>query len=424
MNRSTKGHGLRLRRWSCLLILLGAAAYRAGAQEPIALPKHEAIVAPKMCLSELINMGLTRQPALVAARASLAAAESGQRGVSSLKFARLFTPDLPIRRQQSSLGVTIAAAGLEQAEWETRYAVVRNYYSVIYARQQLDVVLRVRGKLEGAVKTAKKLAAIGDPDIKVTQIDVDVLTLNLELLKSKEVEARVGIQKAFAALREALGVGLDCPLDIIDDTLPPLVTHLNKDELIAMALANRGELVQVTAAHEVTSLEVDAQNKIRGPVGKTFAFSSDIHAKPIPQGIANGEYRPGAIGLEMPGNLVGRKNERVQRAHDLNERAGAVLDKTQNLITLEVEATYLNWQGAAQKVQNLETAPKTARNITENIERQFDLGKVPGEGLLRAQTMEDQIAAGLNEALYQHALALAALERVTAGGYRIACKQP
>ena len=336
-------------------------------------------------LPELINLGLERQPALAAARASLAAAESGVRGLESLRFGAFLAKDLPIRKQQSCLGVTIAAAGLDQAEWETRYAVVRMYYSVIYAREQLKVVHRIKGKLEEALMQARKLVKAGDPDIKVTNLDVDVLALNLKLLKSKEVEAQIGIRKAIAGLREAIGVGLDYPLEVAADTLPPLVHDLNKESLIAMALANRGEMAQASAAQQVTDLEIAAQGKTRGPSARTFGSGADIHAKPIPQGVANGEYRPGAIGLEMPATLAGRKAERIEHAKDLNTRALAVVDKTNNLVALEVEATYLKWLEAAQKVQGLTEAPVIASQITDKIKKEFDKGKVSGESILRTR---------------------------------------
>lgn len=397
------------------VLLLSCAACIVGSAWAV-----EDAAPPVQTLPQLVNLGLERQPALAAARASLAAAASGQRGLNGLsKFATLFAPDLPIRRQQANLGVTIACAGLEQAEWETRYAVVRNFYPVIYAREQLKVISRIQGKLDEAQKQAKKLVDIGDPDLKITKIDVDVLGLNLELLKAKEVEARIGVMKAFAALREAIGIGLDYPLEIGDEKLPALVPEMDKELLIAQALANRGEICQANGNYRVTELEIDAQAKQRGPTGRTFSSGADIHAKPIPQGVANGEYRPGAIGPEMPASLAGRKEDRIQRARDYTLRAAAVVDKTNNLVVLEVEATYLKWLEAAQKVKNLDKAPKIAADITNKIKIEFDKGKVPGEALLRAQGMEEQIVASYNEGLYLHALALAALERVTAGGYRL-----
>lgn len=408
---------LRRRYLLAAVLVLGALAVPAA----LLVAQEEAPAPPaKLGLAELVNMGLERQPSLAVARASLAAAESGQRGVNGLIFARLFAPDLPVRRQQACLGVAIASAVLEQAEWETRYAVVRNFYSIQYAREQLKVVVNVKDKLKEAHAKAKKLVDSGDANIKVTQIDVDTLALHLNLIKTKEAEASVGILKAHAALREALGVGLDCPLEVAVEPLPALVKNFNKEELVAQALANRAELVQAATFQHITELEVQAQGRMRfSPSARTFAQASDIHGKQIPQGRANGEYVPGADAPEFPTTLVGKRRDRMQRAGDFSDRASAVLDKTHNLITLEVEATYLKWKEASLKIETLGDAPKSAKDIARRVKERFDKGDVPGGELLQSQTLEDQIISNYNEALYLHALALAALERVTAGGYRL-----
>ncbi len=414
---------MRGKSWIIRRCLLGSLLVLAGLTGPagrLFAEEEAGAAAAKMGLPELVNLGLEKQPTLAVARASLAAAQSGQQGVNGILLGRLFAPDLPIRRQQACLGVAIASAGLEQAEWETRYAVVRNYFSILYAREQLKVVLGVKDKLKDAHAKAVKLVKSGDPNIKVTQIDVDTLALHLDLIKTKEAEASVGILKALAALREALGVGLDCPLEVEEGTLPALVKSFNKEELIAQALANRAELVQAATFLHVTELEVQAQGRMRfSPTARTFAAAADVHAKQIPQGVANTEYRPGAEHPEMPGTLVGKRRDRMQRASDLSDRASAVLAKTNNLITLEVEATYLKWQEGAKKVETLAAAPKTAKDIARRVKERFDKGDVPGGELLQAQTLEDQIISQYNEALYLHALALAAMERVTAGGYRL-----
>lgn len=68
----------------------------------------------KLGLDECIALGMESPPALAVAHVSLNAAYSGQRGVSGLpRFAGLLARDLPIRREQACLGVTIASAGLE-----------------------------------------------------------------------------------------------------------------------------------------------------------------------------------------------------------------------------------------------------------------------------------------------------------------------
>ena len=353
-------------------------------------------------------------------RASLAAAESGKRGLDSLRFAVILSPDLPIRKQQSCLGITIAAAGLQQAEWETRYAVARTYWSVLYARAQLKVVDGVIEKLSSSTEKAERFVKAGDPNIKVTQIDVDNLRLNIQFAKAKRCEAAAGVEKATAALREAIGL---CPSDVLlvpDEALPGLVESFDKACLLQWALTKRGEMVQAAAAAEVTELEITAQQRlIFRPVTTTFAAGADLHAKQIPQGVANGEFRPGALPPEMPTTLVGHHPQRTERAGDFAARAQAVVQKSTNLITLEVEAAYLKWDEAACKIRLLADAPETAANTASKVQGRFDQGSTSGEDLIKARTQEDYAQAQYNEALFTHAVALATIERVTAGGYRM-----
>jgi outer membrane protein TolC len=285
---------------------------------------------------------------------------------------------------------------------------------------QQELLAKVIKDVTDGRDKAERILKQGNPDIKVTKIDIDLFNVNLELLKARQVEAVVGAQKAVAALREAIGLGSDQPLHTLGGALPALVDSLDRDALLHAALANRGEVTQVNSAYQVTELEIAAQARKHFSlrVG-TFASASDIHAQPIPQGVANGEYRPGAIGLEMPVNLVGRRNDRTARAGDLSQRAGAVVDKTQNLIALEVENSYLKWKEAHDRFNYFNSALPIAKDVAQRTFKRLDQGNATGSEYIQAATLQDQIQAQYNEALYNHALALAALERITAGGYRL-----
>jgi outer membrane protein TolC len=151
----------------------------------------------------------------------------------------------------------------------------------------------------------------------------------------------------------------------------------------------------------------------------TFAGAADIHAQPVPQGVANGEYRPGAIGPEMPPMLVGKHTDRVARASDLSQRAAAVVDKTYNLVALEADNGYLKWLEARDRYARFAAALPRTRALAKRAGDRFEGGNITGSEYVQAATLEDQVQAQYNEALYLHALALAALERITAGGYRI-----
>jgi predicted transcriptional regulator len=403
-----------------------------------------------MSLDACIDLGYQHQPALAAARASLSAAQSGQRGLDRLIIPRLIQKDLPIRQQQACQGVTIAGAALTQAEAEMRYAVTRNFFTVQYIRSQQQVVADVLRSLENGHARATKIFEAAELNTKITQIDLDSIKLQIGLVEQKKSQADNGMLKALAALREAMGLGYDYPLEIAVVDLPQAVYEtkttvekdgkddkgkvtkvkvveityhptysFNKAELINAAIANRPEMSQANAASVVFELEVQAQSMNRGYRQPTFAQGGDPHVQPIPQGRANGEYSPGAFGLEAPSMLAGRKADRVQRARDLLDRARAVVDKANNLVSLDVEVQYLKWQEAVDDIQSLKRIYKTAQVMPDRVMKFMQGKELTGAAIIQANTVAIHVRTSLNEEMHVHALALAGLERATAGAFRI-----
>jgi hypothetical protein len=455
-----------------LLTIWGTWIAPASAQ-PISPATHEEappLAAPAesagpLTLDACIDLGMAHQPSLDAARASLSAAATGKRALDRLIFARLFAPDLGVRRQQASLGVTIASASLTQAEWETRYAITRNFFTVQYVHLQQQVINEALENLQKSRARAVKLHRSGAAEVKITKLDIDTLDVQLALVKSKKSQADNGLLKATAALREAMGLGCDFPLQLAATGLPQevyavkkivlekekvakkdkdgkvvkdkdgneetieqvtkkeVITYhrlykFDKQELIASAQANRGELVQASTLARVVELEECAQNRIRGWQGRTFAMGSDPHATPIPQGTSNGDYRPGAIGPEMPPMLAGRKHDRVARAADFAARAAAVVDKTHSLVSLDVEAQYLKWLEAAEDIEDLSEVVELATGLPGKV-LALDLLDFTANAVIQANIGSVMVRSQLNEARHMHALALAGLERATAGAVRV-----
>jgi outer membrane protein TolC len=355
---------------------------------------------------------------LAAQRASLAAAEEGYRGALELRVPVLLARDLPIRRKQACLGVTIAAARLSQAEWETIYAVTRTYFGVVYARQQLSVADDLVNSFRFYEERVRDLVTKGESPKDWTTSTVDKITIYVGLAEGRRLEALRGIVRAEAALAEAMGVTPETTFRVAEQTLPTPKVTPNRDEIVALALARRGELIQVETAASVAELEVDAQAKSVWPLASTFASGADIHATPVPQGISNHEYRPGATGLEMPPNLAGPRTSRVEHARDLSARAAAVVDKTRNLIALEARDMYYKWEEAARKVPQSQTAEQAGNRLAKNTREDFRAAqRVKIEDILTNEALAAQAAAAYNEALYNLVVAVADLQRVTAGGF-------
>ncbi len=370
-----------------------------------------------LTLDDCLRIAFEQQPALAAHRASLAAAQTQYAGLEKLHAPPLLARDLPIRRRQACLGIRIAQAGLSKSEVDAVYAVERTYFSVIYARQQDKVAGNVVDSLKFYQQRVKEIVQKGESR-EWTTSTVDKITVYLRLAETRQADAARGIGRALAALREAMGLPPETPIDVADSVLPTPSVTADKEQIVALALARRGEMVQAETAARVVNLEIRAQEKSFLPQFRTFASVVDIHAVPVPQGVANDEYRPGATSLEMPVQLAGPRSYRVERAEDFSARAAAVVDKTRNLIALEAEDAYYKWLDATHKLPVTKDAAEAGERLSKNTRQDFSAGqRVRIEDILMNEVLSGQAQAAYNEALYLQIVGLAGLQRVTAGAF-------
>jgi outer membrane protein TolC len=370
---------------------------------------------------------LEKQPALTAARANLAGAQATVSYINSLHIPTFLRPDLPIRRCQAALVLEITQAALGRAEHEATYAVTRNYLAMLYARRQVDIVDRQLADLRRRRTEAADLVKKGDRK-DITERTITQIELSIEVALSTRINAAEGIERARAALREAMGVGLDFCLEVVDEPLADTATEACREEVVEAALAHRGEVVLATRAAEAVALEVNAQSCRRGFKTSTFAAGADLHAEPLPQAVLDIDYRPGAVALEMPGTLVGSRCFRVERAQLYSMRADAAAEKVRNLVILDAEEAFLRWEEASRKRAYLLRAAQLAEQIGTNSwvetmkpENAKQPRRTSYEDALSATTLATQIRLQYLEALYRYNLALANLERATAGA---ACTHP
>jgi len=412
-------------RWLCttvslqrlLVLLLAVLAGWSGGTPRVHGEEHPVVPAAlTLSLEECLYLALQKQPALTAERASLAAAEDGRRALENLHVPVFIVRELPIRRQQAGLGVTAAAAGVDRAGRDTIYAVTRTYFTVLYARQQEQVARGVVERLSSVHDMAARMLKGGARE--VTSTDVERTAVYMDLADVKRIQATKGVERALAALKEAIGLEPCASLQVPADRLPEPASRPNRQEIICWALARRADLVQANIFAELTGLEIDAQSTSLNHRMDTFAQGGDIHSSQVPQGMANSEYRPAAIPPEMPIGLVGSCAERVAHAQSLNGRAVAVADKTRHLIALEAENAYLQWEEATEQTATALRATTAAEKMADDLRKDFIGGqKVKVDEVTTAQVLAAQARSQYNEYLYHQILALADLQRVTAGAF-------
>ena len=335
-------------------------------------------------------MSLEHQPAIAAYKASLEASNIANQALNNIGIAGLVAHDLPVRRDEAALGNQVAQSRVHLAEIEAAYAVSRTYLILIYARQQQDLLDKSLTSLRDLRDTVKQIVDDG-LRTDVTTRDLERLNLLVLLAEGKREEAVIGQDRAKAALREAMGFGADYSFDVVGRAIGIPKREFTKQQIVDLALSRRDELSQASNAAQIFCLEIRAQELSRHIKSSTFASGADLHAQAIPQGSQDGEYRPGAIGPEMPSILAGSKSERMQQASAFSDRAQAVVQKTRNLITLEAEDVYFRWLEANKKTNRLIEAANKAEKLSNDLRDDFKtpakvkLDEVMLTGILSAQ---------------------------------------
>jgi outer membrane protein TolC len=215
-----------------------------------------------------------------------------------------------------------------------------------------------------------------------------------------------------------MGLGSEFQLEVPYGPLPEPELQISRDEIIAAALARQSNLVRAVLFAKITGLEINAQRTSHHFQMDTFAAGGDIHSSQVEQGSHNSEYRVGAPLPEMPVKLVGSRDARVRRACSLNLRAQALVEKARNLVILEADNAFREWEEAAQQIPHVRKAATTGDRFADNLRKDFTAGlKVRVEEVINAQVLASQARAQYNEILFQQILALAKLEQITAGGF-------
>ena len=143
-----------------------------------------------------------------------------------------------------------------------------------------------------------------------------------------------------------------------------------------------------------------------------------MHSRPVPTGSFGDDYKPGAIGLDFPTLFVGPKETRVARASEVAARGEAAASKARGLVALEAEDAFYRWEESVEKIGKFTKAAQDAEALSKRATSALDSGVIQSyRDVLEILVIGAQIQANLNEALYNHAVSLTELERVTAGGF-------
>lgn len=374
-----------------------------------------------LSLEDCLSTSMEFQPRIEGAKASLRAAQAAYNGVAQMRGLARLAPDLSARRAQSAQGLEAAEAALNQEIEDTRYAVRRAYFTIVYAEIQADHLTRLVAALE---RTKTEHGKDFSRWALEEYFGVNAkMRMSLAEAKNQLAVAQLGKLKAKFLLAEEMGgIGalgyLPEPMD--KAMLKPKIS-LTLDDLEKAVDENRGERILSRTGLEVSRLEVEAQRRSNpfGLISRTYAAFADTNRVPIPTPERGSEYRPGAINLEMPPFMGGPKPYRVERAIALADRAESTDATTTNLTRLEARVAYLTYREIERRLEADRTAIDDARRIFNRVTKST---LSPLDAFLLPQSV--QFLVNYDQLRFDRALIAAELMRLSGGSIEIPFQKP
>lgn len=323
------------------------------------------------------------------------------------------------RYQQAGLGIQAASADLAKSKQQTVFDVTRAYLGVQFARESIAVVENAIGQFRAIESLIKALLDEGDEHVTVVDLH-RAGTIRL-LAESEKVGLQRAADLAHEALRQAMGIEYTAEFDIADSRL---IAHRRELELPAVldeAMIRRPELAKARIGVQVAELERKLATANYLPDVALFGRFGTIDDD---GGFVNpNDPEEWAVGvtLGVPLYAGGRRSAQKRQAQFGQARARYLRQLARQLITLQVQKTYLEYLEMSERLRLAETAVDQAEGTIEGLRNQFlgdqiDDEAMPDyfEDLIMARVLHTLARMRYYDIVYRYDLSLARIRLVTA----------
>jgi cobalt-zinc-cadmium efflux system outer membrane protein len=298
------------------------------------------------------------------------------------------------RREQDAVRTDVDSVRIEVA-----YGVRQTFYALLRAEERLRHVQQDRDLAADFLKTAETRLAAGD----VARVEVVRARVEAAQAANQVQAATAAIRLARAALNVQLGRPQGEALAVTGSLrLPPLTSPV--DDIRLIAVASRPEMKRLAFELEAETLRKTQARQSRWP-GLDVGFSHhhiagvtgtwDVSLSlPIPLFFNQAGKGPAA---EAQANLLALQRESDHQRH---------------AIELEVETAYVESQVARDQIRLYEDEILTeAEAAFKMLQFSFQQGEIGGLELIAARRTLVTARLGYTDALYNHAVAVAAVDK-------------
>jgi len=398
-------------------------------------PASEEALAKPLTLDQCIVIALENHPTLHGARREVAGARAGikaskaaalpQFGISCAytqnngQSAEGFAAAVSAKQLIHDSGRTTASirdakyalaastASYSDVEQSVVLGVRQSYYGVLAAEQLVSAQSQARDLSELHLREAQARHNEGiAPKADVTKAEVEVSNARLALIRAEN-----GVNLAYAALSNALGLPPTTPLELAGQP-KPLQEQSKLEDLLNIAYRNRPELTRIEAQIQSAQEKV----KIAGAATKPAVYlaAGDVWPRTI-SGIGPVSGSNWTVGVTVSQSIWdgGGTKARVEQAREAVGKLEADLANEKQQVGLEVQQAYLSVVEADQRVVAAAKLVEQAEDNHRIAQGRYEEGVGPMIDVVDAQTQLTEARVSYVQAQLDALVGRAKLDRAT-----------
>jgi outer membrane protein TolC len=298
-----------------------------------------------------------------------------------------------------------AEATLERIKQQVVFGVRQAYFQLLLAQAGLEVADHSAVQAAENLRVARaRVAAGASPRFDEVQADVAVAQA-----RQSQVRARNGIAQATQGLNALINLPLNTPLRL-RDALAVRPVGPAVDALITRALEVRPEFAELRARQSAAQAAIALAESGARPVVAVNSAASYGNQGSL---FSTGASTNWSLTLAATLNLYdgGLTKERINEARQRLEQLRASEAAQRQAVELEVRQAFLNLQSASEELGGADALITQAQEALRIANVRFQSGVGTTLEVLTAQTNASQAEGARAQALFNHTLARATLER-------------
>lgn len=294
-------------------------------------------------------------------------------------------------------------AALEVARQTAKLTAATNYYSLIMARNKVDIAEQSVKDYDGHLTNVNQQYNVGI----VAKSDVLSSETSLANARTSLVEAQNAADLAEATLNNSIGLPVNTSVATADSTLGYTPYNVTLQEAQAYAVLHRADLVQTTMA--VKSYEEAVKSAKAGYMPTLSATAKQSWEGSDWDGTDNDGW---SIAAGLSWNLWdgGATSEGVKVAKANLERAKEANYAMMDTVNLGVRQAYLNMKSAEQTIESTRVAVESGQESFRIATLRYRAGVGTNLDVLDAETSLETARNNYVDALFNYNIAVANLE--------------